>query len=119
MGKIDFHNVHTMIGADAIIKGDIELKGGLIVYGTIEGNVTTDGPVRVAKTAAIIGDVHASDIQIGGRVEGNVIVNNRAVLGNQSNLIGDLTYRRLLIEEGAEFHGKCDLTEIIENSDEE
>jgi cytoskeletal protein CcmA (bactofilin family) len=119
MGKIDFHNVHTMIGADAIIKGDVELKGGLIVYGTIEGSVTTDGPVRVAKTAAILGDVRASDIQIGGVVEGNIIVSNRVVLGSQSKLTGDLCYRRLLIEEGAEFHGKCDLTEIIEGSDEE
>jgi cytoskeletal protein CcmA (bactofilin family) len=108
-GKIDFKNVHTMIGADAVIRGDIELKGGLITYGKVYGRIVTDGPVRVARSGAVYGDIVASDVHIGGLVEGNVTAQDRVVLGNESTLKGDLVYRRLLIEEGAQFAGRCDL----------
>ncbi|HIA85042.1 MAG TPA: polymer-forming cytoskeletal protein, partial [Candidatus Marinimicrobia bacterium] len=38
---------------------------------------------------------------------GNVRVENRAVLGSESQLKGDLVYRMLVIEEGAQFQGHC------------
>ncbi len=109
MSKIDFHNVHTMIGADAEIKGHLTLEGGLIVYGKVKGDVTTKGPVRIARSAEVIGNITASDIQIGGIAQGNITVSDRIVLGNQSMVKGDMIYRRLYIEEGAKFSGKCDL----------
>lgn len=111
MSKIDFQNVHTMIGAEAKIEGNISLEGGLIVYGKIQGDVITKGPVRIAKTAEIVGNIIASDIQIGGIVKGNITVNDRIVLGDQSTVNGDMVYRRLYIEEGAKFSGRCDLTD--------
>ena len=113
MNKINFKNVHSIIGADAIIHGNIELSGGLIVYGTILGTITTEGPVRVAKSGSVLGNIIASDIHIGGKVEGNVIVKDRAVLGSFSTLVGDLTYKHLLIEEGAQFKGKCELVSSV------
>ena len=109
MSKIDFQNVHTMIGADAFLQGDIKLDGGLIVYGKINGDVTTKGPVRIAKTAEITGNIIASDIQVGGNVSGNITVEDRIVLGKQSTVSGDMVYRRLFIEEGAKFSGRCEL----------
>ncbi|MBU0529464.1 polymer-forming cytoskeletal protein [bacterium] len=110
MSKIDFQNVHTMVGADAILEGNINLDGGLIVYGKIQGDVNTKGPVRIARTAEIVGNIIASDIHVGGTVNGNISVNDRIVLGNQSTVHGDMIYRRLYIEEGAKFSGRCDLT---------
>lgn len=110
MNKIDFQNVHTMVGADATLEGNINLDGGLIVYGKIQGDVNTRGPVRIARTAEVVGNIIASDIQIGGIVNGNITVNDRIVLGNLSTVSGDMVYRRLYIEEGAKFSGRCDLT---------
>ncbi|NQV38814.1 MAG: polymer-forming cytoskeletal protein [Candidatus Marinimicrobia bacterium] len=108
-GKIDFHNVHTMIGADAEVTGDLSLSGGTIVYGIVRGNISTNGPVRVARTGAVYGNIDASDIHVGGSIEGNIHVKNRAELGLQSTLIGNLECAKLLIEEGATFEGKCDM----------
>lgn len=99
-----------MIGADAEVTGDLSLSGGTIVYGTVRGNIRTNGPVRVAKTGAVHGDVYASDIHIGGSVEGDVHVTSRAELGQQSVLTGNLECAKLLIEEGATFEGKCDMS---------
>jgi len=117
MTKFKKQNAHTVIGADAVIKGDITLKGGVVVYGKIFGDITTDGPIRIARSGAVYGHIRGSDIHLGGRVEGNVTVTNRAVLGSESVLKGDLVYQRLLIQEGARFEGQCDLSEALSNEE--
>jgi len=110
MSKIDFQNVHTMLGADTVVEGNINLESGLIIYGKIKGDVATKGPIRIARTAEVIGNITASDIQVGGIITGNVTVSDRIILSKQSTVKGDMIYRRLYIEEGAKFSGKCDLT---------
>ena len=107
MAKIDFKNVQTMIGAEAVVNGPIKLRGGIIVYGKVYGDIHTDGPVRITISGEVIGDVQASDAHIGGSIKGNVTVSNRIVLGRKSELKGDLMYRNLIIEDGAQFEGSC------------
>ena len=107
MAKIDFKNVQTMIGAEAVVNGPIKLRGGIIVYGKVYGDIHTDGPVRITISGEVIGDVQASDAHIGGSIKGNVTVSNRIVLGRKSELKGDLIYRSLVIEDGAQFEGSC------------
>ena len=107
MAKIDFKNVQTMIGAEAVVNGPIKLRGGIIVYGKVYGDIYTDGPVRITISGEVIGDVQASDAHIGGSIKGNVTVSNRIVLGRKSELKGDLIYRNLIIEDGAQFEGSC------------
>ena len=107
MANIDFKNVQTMIGAEAVVNGPIKLRGGIIVYGKVYGHIHTDGPVRITISGEVIGDVQASDAHIGGSIKGNVTVSNRIVLGRKSELKGDLIYRNLIIEDGAQFEGSC------------
>ena len=107
MAKIDFKNVQTMIGAEAVVNGPIKLRGGIIVYGKVYGDIHTEGPVRITLSGEVIGDIQASDAHIGGRIQGNVTVSNRIVLGRKSELKGDLIYHSLVIEDGAQFEGSC------------
>jgi len=107
MAKIDFKNVQTMIGAEAVVNGPIKLRGGIIIYGKVYGDIHTDGPVRITISGEVIGDVQASDAHIGGSIHGNVTVSNRIVLGRKSELKGDLIYCSLVIEDGAQFEGSC------------
>ena len=107
MAKIDFKNVQTMIGAEAVVNGPIKLRGGIIVYGKVYGDIHTEGPVRITISGEVIGDIQASDAHIGGRIQGNVTVSNRIVLGRKSELKGDLIYHSLVIEDGAQFEGSC------------
>ena len=107
MAKIDFKNVQTMIGAEEVVNGPIKLRGGIIVYGKVYGDIHTDGPVRITISGEVIGDVQASEAHIGGSIQGNVTVSNRIVLGRKSELKGDLIYHSLVIEDGAQFEGSC------------
>ena len=83
MAKHENKDVHTMIGADAVIQGNIICQGGVAVYGKVFGDVTSEGPVRVARGGEVHGNVQADDSNIGGTVDGNVRVENRAVLGSE------------------------------------
>jgi len=109
MSKINFQNVHTMIGADATINGPIKLNEGIIIYGNLIGDIDTKGPVRIAQSANVEGNIIGSDIRVGGTVTGNIQSSGQVVLGKACKLKGDLVYRKLLIEDGAKFEGKCDL----------
>ena len=116
MTKINFQNVHTMIGADASIKGPIVLNEGIIIYGRVIGDVESKGPVRVAQGAVVEGNITGSDIKLGGFVTGNIQSNGQVFLGKKCELQGDIVYRKLLIEDGAKFEGKCDLIDIKEKT---
>ena len=116
MAKIDFKNVQTMIGAEAVVNGPIKLRGGIIVYGKVYGDIHTDGPVRITISGEVIGDVQASDAHVGGRIQGNVTVSNRIVLGRKSELKGDLIYQSLVIEDGAQFEGSCSVIGVLKDT---
>ena len=109
MSKINFQNAHTMIGADVCIEGSIKLNEGIIVYGKVIGNIDTNGSVRVARNAIVEGSISGQDIRVGGIVKGNIKSNGQVYLGKNCKLQGDIFYRKLLIEDGAQFEGKCDM----------
>ena len=109
MDKSKFKNVHTMIGPDATINGHIRLTDGLIVYGKVYGDVVTKGSVRIAKNGLVQGNVEGSNIRIGGTVIGDVKSECQVILRKNCVLKCDISYRKLHIEDGAQFEGQCDL----------
>ena len=116
MAKLDFKNVQTMIGNGAVVNGPISLKGGIIIYGTVYGDIQTDGPLRITISGKVFGNVQASDAHIGGSLKGDISVSNKIVLGRKSEIIGDLLYSSLIIEDGAQFQGSCSVIGNKENT---
>ena len=116
MAKIDFKNVQTMIGNGAVVNGPISLKGGIIIYGTVYGDIQTDAPLRITISGKVFGNVQASDAHIGGSLKGDISVANKIVLGRKSEIIGDLLYSSLIIEDGAQFQGSCSVIGNKENT---
>ena len=62
-----------------------------------------------SRGSGVIGNIIGSDIRVGGNVVGNLLADGQVVLGSNCILKGDIVYRKLLIEDGAQFEGKCDL----------
>jgi len=56
------------------------------------------------------GEVKAKSVIVMGKVQGNITVAERCELRSRSALIGDLHASRLIIEEGATFVGKSEVT---------
>jgi cytoskeletal protein CcmA (bactofilin family) len=56
------------------------------------------------------GEIKAKSVIVMGKVQGNITVAERCELRSRSALIGDLHASRLIIEEGATFVGKSEVT---------
>ena len=113
MDKSNFKNVHTMIGPDATIHGPIRLKQGLIIYGKVYGDVITNGPVRIAKNGLVQGNIEGLSVRVGGTVIGDIKSKDQVILRKNCVLKGDISYRKLHIEDGAQFEGQCDLVDSL------
>lgn len=95
----------TVLGPDAVFKGEMSFEKGMRLQGRFEGKITTPGRLHVAKEAKMGADVDAGSIIIEGEVEGNLSANDRIELKASSRYKGDLTASKLVVEEGAAFSG--------------
>ena len=109
MSSSKFKNVHTMIGPDAKVNGPIMLEQGIIIYGQVYGDVSTRGSIRIARDGVVNGNVKCSNIVLGGTIIGDIQSEGSVTLKSTSQLKGDISYRKLHIEDGARFEGQCDL----------
>ena len=119
MARSKFKNVHTMIGPDAILKGPVKLEQGIIIYGQVYGDVHTRGSIRIANGGMVEGDVKGSSIVLGGTVIGHLKSEGSVILKKTSELNGNISYRKLHIEDGAQFEGQCNLVVDSLNSSAE
>jgi cytoskeletal protein CcmA (bactofilin family) len=97
----------TVIGADAVFKGELAFEKGVRVDGRIEGKVATKGHLAVSQGGHLQADVDAGSIIVEGEVKGNLTAGDRVELRKTARLKGDITAGKLLVAEGAAFVGHC------------
>ncbi len=96
---------------DVEIKGSIKFANEFTFDGKLEGEVSSnDGVLTVGEHGDVRGEVKAKSVIVMGKVHGNITVQERCELRSRSQLIGDLKAARLIIEEGATFVGKSEVT---------
>jgi cytoskeletal protein CcmA (bactofilin family) len=96
----------NVLSNDVEIKGSIKFSHDLIIDGRIEGEVQSDGALTVGENAHIKGEIKTRTVVIFGKVEGNILVQERCELKSNAFLIGDISAGTLSIEEGASFDGR-------------
>ena len=73
-------------------------------------DINSDGVLTVGENAEIRGEIKTKSITVYGKVHGNITVGERCELKSKCVLQGDLKAARLVIEEGATFIGKSEVT---------
>jgi len=101
----------NVLANDVDIKGTIKFENELIFDGRIEGEIVSEaGALTLGKNADVNGEVKTKSVVVHGSVTGNITVSERAELKASSQLTGDLKAMRIVIEEGATFIGKSEVT---------
>jgi cytoskeletal protein CcmA (bactofilin family) len=67
----------------------------------VEGELAATGEVNVHSTGTARATIEARDIVIDGTVEGSVVARDRASIGENATLTGELQSSRLRVDEGA------------------
>jgi cytoskeletal protein CcmA (bactofilin family) len=104
------HSGKDVLSSDVEIKGTIKFQKELLIDGKVEGEINSDGALTVGENADIRAEIKTKAITIYGKVQGNVTVSERCELKSKCTLQGDLKAARLIIEEGATFIGKSEVS---------
>ena len=104
-------HIKNVLGADVEFKGSIKFTNELAIDGKVEGEIFSAGGIlTIGENAEIRGEIKTKSVTVLGKVNGNITVEERCELKGRSQLIGDLKAARLVIEEGATFVGKSEVT---------
>ncbi len=106
----DITNQKNILAADVEIKGSIKFQNELVIDGKVEGEINSAGILTVGENAEIRGEIKTKSVTVLGKVHGNITVDERCELKSRAVLQGDLKAARLVIEEGATFVGKSEVT---------
>jgi cytoskeletal protein CcmA (bactofilin family) len=104
------HSGKDVLSSDVEIKGSIKFQKELLIDGKVEGEINSDGVLTIGENADIRGEIKTKSITVFGKVQGNITVAERCELKAKCTLQGDLKAARLVIEEGATFIGKSEVT---------
>jgi cytoskeletal protein CcmA (bactofilin family) len=104
------HSGKDVLSSDVEIKGSIKFQKELLIDGKVEGEINSEGVLTIGENADIRGEVKTKSITVFGKVQGNITVSERCELKSKCTLQGDLKAARLIIEEGATFIGKSEVS---------
>ncbi len=108
------------------INGDIECLGKLSISGRVtgasmaseiyvstdrlEGNLNSEGSVKISLGTVIIGDVSGTSAVIAGAVKGEVDINGPVVIDSTAIIKGNVKAKSVQMNNGAVLEGFCSLT---------
>jgi len=98
--------IPSIIGADVTVVGTLTSSGDVTVEGMVRGDIQAKGRVTISEQGKLVGNLHAKDATIRGRIEGNIQA-EKVMLFASCNAKGDIVHARLTIEDGARFEGCC------------
>ena len=103
-------DVAAHIGKSVVIKGELSGNEDLYLDGEVEGTIDMgEHSLIIGPNARVRANISARDLALHGRVEGNVRGSERVELKKSTVVTGDISTKRIVIEDGAFFKGSIDL----------
>ena len=73
----------------------------------IEGDVHSDGTIKVGNGSVIVGNVYATSAVIGGAIKGDIDVKGPVIIDGTAVIQGNIKSRSVQINNGAAIEGFC------------
>jgi cytoskeletal protein CcmA (bactofilin family) len=98
--------IHSFVGSNTTIKGNLECSENFLVEGTVEGNLNSDGTIFLGKDAVVRGEVRAREVAVSGIVVGTIRCSDRLEIFESAKIIGTIQALVLKMEPGAQINGR-------------
>ena len=99
----------NMISEGTTLTGKIETQNDIRIAGKTDGEVSSKGKLIVTSSGVLEGGINAQDADIAGKVEGELRISNKLTLRQSAVVNGDIYTKTLIVEEGAEMNGACNM----------
>lgn len=124
-GTVIKGNIETEGGIDIIgtVNGDVNCGGKLILGGSIvgnvkageiyanaakiEGEVSSEGSVKIGVGSVVVGNISATSAVIAGAVNGDIDVHGPVIVDSTAVIMGNIKSRSVQINNGAVIEGFC------------
>lgn len=94
-------NSITHIAEGTSLGGDLVSSAPIYFFGSISGDLCSDGDIFVGDNAEVLGDIKAPNLYLGGKVRGDIQCENFVYLKSSAVVAGNLFCKEINIERGA------------------
>ena len=99
----------SVIGPTLVFKGELSADEDLIIEGNIEGTIAHHKKhLTIGKQGRVKADIHASSVIVLGHLVGDIHSEGMVSLAKGSEVTGNISCGRIVMEDGAIFKGKID-----------
>ena len=106
----------TILGKGSRIEGKIKVEHSLRIDGHFKGDIITSDTLVIGKEGKVEGSTKAKDVIVGGSLSGTVIADGKLVLEAKAIFEGDMTTKRLIVDDGAILEGHCSMKQTASPS---
>jgi len=99
--------MHNVLSGGTVLTGNLVTEDDIRIDGVIEGNIISRGKIIVGTNGTVSGDIECFNLDVMGKITGNIQCNEVVILRATANLTGDIKTRIIEIEPGAQFCGSC------------
>jgi len=99
----------NLIGVGTKIEGEIQSEGDIRIDGKIKGTIASKAKIVIGNTGTINGDIVCENADVSGKIDGKIEVSGLLFLKGNSEIRGDITTSKLVVEAGAVFNGSCSM----------
>ncbi len=97
--------INVYLGAGTTFEGRLEFTGTAQISGTFKGEIASQGTLVVGNGGQVEGEFKVGQINIAGKVTGNMECSHKAILQRSAVCEGELRTPKLEMEDGAVFQG--------------
>ena len=112
--KVTIDESKTVLGSNAVFKGELNFENTLCIDGEFEGKLTTRDKLIVAEEGAVLAEIEAGTVICKGKIRGNIIASQKVEIHSTGKILGDVHAPALMIELGAVILGRVICPNISE-----
>src|SRR5574337_6256 len=105
----DYGEIRGFLGEGTSFTGTLQFEGTVRLDGRFEGEVFGNDLLIIGEAAVVRADIRAGSLVVGGRVDGVIVVKQRAELLSTAHVSGSIKASSLVVGEGAILNGSCEM----------
>jgi cytoskeletal protein CcmA (bactofilin family) len=101
----------SILGEGVELSGELRFTNGLRVDGAIRGKLVSEGTLQIGPKGRVDAEMEVRRVSINGEFHGTIHAAERIEIHRDGHVYGDLFTPCLIIEAGAMFEGRCNMSE--------